>query len=101
MSNWKKGKLLNNDQYVVESILLRSGYGVFYRVLDQTTNQTHTVVTTEIFWQEKANAEELENKLIKQAKKIFLQDLKGFQRTPGMRRTNHLAKIQGSWFGSP
>ena len=49
MSNWKKGTQLNNGQYIIESILLRSGYGLFYRARDTKTNQLVTINATKIF----------------------------------------------------
>lgn len=70
MSNWKKGTQLNNDQYVIESILLRSGYGLFYRAKDTKIDQLVTINATKIFWRGKSNAQQLEKKLIQQAEDI-------------------------------
>ena len=70
MSNWQKGTKLNNGQYIIESILLRSGYGLFYRAKETQTDQLVTINATKIFWRSKPNAKELEQKLIKQAEYI-------------------------------
>ena len=70
MSNWKKGTTLNSNQYIIESILLRSGYGLFYRAKDINTERLVTIIACKIFWQKQANAEQLQQKFISQAKKI-------------------------------
>ena len=70
MSNWKKVIELNQSQYIIESILLRSGYGLFYRAREANTDQLVTINATKIFWRTKPNAEQLEQKLIKQATSI-------------------------------
>ena len=70
MSNWKKGTTLNSDQYIIESILLRSGYGLFYRAKDIKTERLVTIIACKIFWQKQANAQQLQQKFISQAEKI-------------------------------
>ena len=70
MSSWKKGKKLNNGQYIIESILLRSGYGLFYRAKETKTDQLVTIKATKIFWQQQENAQQLEKQFIQQATQI-------------------------------
>ncbi len=70
MSNWKKGKLLNNGQYTIESILLRDGAGLAYRGKDNQTGKLVTIRVTDAPWREKSNGREIEAKLVEQALKI-------------------------------
>ena len=67
MGNWKKGTKLNNGQYTIESILLRGGYGLFYRAKETKTNRLVTIIANKVFWQEQENAEKLQEKFIRQA----------------------------------
>ncbi len=70
MSNWKKGKQLNNGQYTIESILLRSGAGLAYRAKDNKTGKLVTIKVTKAVWRQQPNGKQLEAKLIQQATKI-------------------------------
>ncbi|MBL1210808.1 bifunctional serine/threonine-protein kinase/formylglycine-generating enzyme family protein [Geminocystis sp. GBBB08] len=70
MSNWKKGKQLNNGEYVIESILPRSGTGFYYRAKDTKNSQLVTIKAIDIFWREQENGEVLAQKLIQQAQQI-------------------------------
>ncbi len=70
MSNWKKGKQLNNGQYVIESILPRSGSGFYYRAKDTKSAQLVTIKTINMFWQSQENGQISEQKLIQQAEQI-------------------------------
>lgn len=77
MSNWKKGKQLNNGQYVIESILPRSGTGFYYRAKDTKNAQLVTIKAINTFWRSpndavgvQENSEILEQKLIQQAQHI-------------------------------
>ncbi|BAQ65951.1 bifunctional serine/threonine-protein kinase/formylglycine-generating enzyme family protein [Geminocystis sp. NIES-3709] len=70
MSNWKKGLKLNNGQYVIESILLRSGTGFYYRAKDTSNSQLVTIKATNIFWSSHEDKKNFEEKLIKQAQLI-------------------------------
>lgn len=70
MSNWKKGKQLNNGQYIIESILPRSGTGFYYRAKDVKNSQLVTIKVTNTFWRSQKDAQIKEQKLIKQAQEI-------------------------------
>jgi formylglycine-generating enzyme required for sulfatase activity len=77
MSNWKKGKQLNNGQYVIESILPRIGTGFYYRAKDTKNNQLVTIKAINTFWGSQSgsgrspeNEQILEQKLIQQAQHI-------------------------------
>lgn len=72
MSNWKKGKQLNDGRYTIESILLRSsGNGVLsYRAKNNQTNKLVTIKVIPAVWRQQPHGEELENKLIQQARQI-------------------------------
>ena len=70
MSNWKKGKQLNKGQYIIESILPRSGSGFYYRAKDTKSSQLVTIKAINLFWKSANNAEELEEKLIQQAQQV-------------------------------
>ncbi|MGI0479538.1 bifunctional serine/threonine-protein kinase/formylglycine-generating enzyme family protein [Geminocystis sp. CENA526] len=70
MSNWKKGLKLNNGQYVIESILLRSGTGFYYRAKDTTNSQLVTIKAIDIFWASREDKTDFEQKLIKQAQMV-------------------------------
>lgn len=84
MSNWKKGKQLNNGQYIIESILPRSGTGFYYRAKDTKNFQLVTIKAINTFWRSFSesgrsqsgavrspeNEEILEQNLIQQAQHI-------------------------------
>lgn len=70
MSNWKKGLKLNNGQFIIESILLRSGTGFYYRAKDTSNSQLVTIKATDIFWSSDEDKKGFEEKLIKQAQLI-------------------------------
>lgn len=70
MSNWKKGLKLNNGQYVIESILLRSGTGFYYRAKDTTNSKLVTIKAIDIFWSSQENKQEFQDNLIKQAQLV-------------------------------
>lgn len=70
MANWKKGKQLNNGQYVIESISLRSGAGVAYKAREVVTGNLVTIKAIEKIWHNHPQGEDLEQKLTKQAVKI-------------------------------
>ncbi|MCS7147715.1 MAG: bifunctional serine/threonine-protein kinase/formylglycine-generating enzyme family protein [Geminocystis sp.] len=69
MSSWKKGKTLNNGQFVIESIL-RGGVGVFYRARETSRNKLVTIVATEIADLMGAEKGDLTKKLIQQARQV-------------------------------
>ncbi len=70
MSNWKKGTQLNDGQYVIESILLRDGYGLFYRAKDTLNDRLVTINTTKIAEYQTTNLQQLQDRLIQQAQQI-------------------------------
>jgi eukaryotic-like serine/threonine-protein kinase len=77
MNNWKKGKQLNNGQYIIESILPRNGTGYYYRAKDIKNSQLVTIKAINTFWRSLngearllENSEILEQKLIQQAQNI-------------------------------
>lgn len=70
MSNWKKGLKLNNGQFIIESILLRSGTGFYYRAKNTTNSQLVTIKATDIFWSSDEDKNGFKEKLIKQAQFI-------------------------------
>jgi len=66
MSSWKKGKTLNNGQYIVESILLRGGSSLCYRAKDVKRDKLVTLKTTNVSKIMEAERGDLAEKLIKQ-----------------------------------
>lgn len=70
MSSWKKGTTLNNGQYTIESVLLRSGFGLCYRGRDLNTNKLVTIKTADINNIENINQGDFAEKLIKQAVQV-------------------------------
>ncbi|GAB4320526.1 bifunctional serine/threonine-protein kinase/formylglycine-generating enzyme family protein [Cyanobacterium aponinum AL20118] len=70
MSSWKKGKKLNNGQYIVESILLRGGSSPCYRARDVKRDMLVTLKTTYVTKIMEAERGDLAEKLIKQAQQV-------------------------------
>jgi len=73
MSSWKKGKTLNNGQYIVESILLRGGSSLCYRAKDVKRDKLVTLKTTNVSKIMEAERGDLAEKLIKQAQLIAVK----------------------------
>lgn len=73
MSSWKKGKTLNNGQYIVESILLRGGSNLCYRAKDVKRDKLVTLKSTNIAKIMEAEKGDLAEKLIKQAQSLALK----------------------------
>lgn len=73
MSSWKKGKTLNNGQYIVESILLRGGSSLCYRAKDVKRDKLVTLKTTNVSKIMEAERGDLAEKLIKQAQSVALK----------------------------
>lgn len=73
MSSWKKGKTLNNGQYIVESILLRGGSNLCYRAKDVKRDKLVTIKSTNISQIMEAERGDLAEKLIKQAQSLAVK----------------------------
>lgn len=63
METWKKGKQLNNGQYIIESMSLRGGRGIAYKAMDTTRGKVVSVKATPKVWQNP----EIEKKIVQQA----------------------------------
>ena len=70
MSNWKKGKQLNDGQYTIESILLRSSVGLAYRAKENQTGRLVIIKVANPAWRRQNNGADIETKLIQQAIQI-------------------------------
>ena len=59
MSNWKKGKQLNDDRYTIDSILLRSsGNGILsYRAKNNQTKKLVTIKVIPAVWRQQPNGD--------------------------------------------
>ncbi len=70
MSHWKKGKQLNNGQYTIDGILLRSGSGLSYKARVNDTGELAVIRIIENTWQNQQEYPQKQEQLIKQAIKI-------------------------------
>ena len=70
MSHWKKGKQLNNGQYIIDGILLRSGSGLSYKARVKDTGKLVVVKTIQNTGQNQLEYAKKQEQLIKQAIKI-------------------------------
>lgn len=70
MSNWKKGKQLNNGQYVIESMSLRGGAGMIYRAKEIANGKLVAIQATPKVWKNQPHSQDLEMKLVQQAERM-------------------------------
>ncbi len=70
MSSWKKGKELNNGQYIIESIVLKGSSGFVYRAKDNQTGNLISIRLVKNIWQNQPNSQEKKDQVFKELLKL-------------------------------